>query len=68
MAPLTTYILYSGDLSKTYEYTTKSGYIHIVVYPDGSNLIHCENSTYQEIREAIQEIEIGIKFYGIQLK
>jgi hypothetical protein len=65
--------LYQYNYEKTdglrkYEYHTEFGWIRVEVFPDGSNTIFCEDSTYQEIREAIQEIEIGIKFYGIQLK
>ena len=53
---------------RKYEYQTEFGWIKVEIFPDGSNTIFCEDSTYQEIKEAIQEIEIGIKFYGIQLK
>ena len=65
--------LYEYHYEKTYglrkyEYHTEFGWIRVEILPDGSNTIFCEDSTYQEIKEAIQEIEIGIKFYGIKLK
>jgi hypothetical protein len=68
MTTLYQYHYEKTDGLRTYEYHTEFGWINVQVYPDGSNTIQCEDSSYQEIREAIQEIEIGIKFYGIQLK
>ena len=56
------------DGLRTYEYHTEFGWIRIEIYPDGSNTIHCEDSSYKEIREAIQQTEIGLKVEGIQLK
>jgi hypothetical protein len=57
-----------SDVLRTFEYDTQFGWINIQVYPDGSNTIDCMDSSYQEIREAIQQIEIGLKVEGIQLK
>jgi hypothetical protein len=68
MTTLYQYHYEKTDGLRIYEYYTEFGWINVQVYPDGSNTIKCEDSSYQEIREAIQEIEIGIKFYGIQLK
>ena len=56
------------DGLRSYSYHTEFGWIDIQVYPDGSNTIDCQDSSYQEIREAIQQIEIGLKLEGIQLK
>ena len=68
MATLYQYQYQKTDGLRTYEYRNEYGWIIIEVYPDGSNKINSADFSYQEIREAIQEIEIGIKFYGIQLK
>ena len=57
-----------SDGLRTYDYHTEFGWINVQVYPDGSNTLECEDSSYQEIREAIQQIETGLKVEGIQLK
>ena len=47
------------DGLRTYEYHTEFGWINVKVYPDDSITIKCEDSSYLEILEAIQEIRNG---------
>lgn len=57
-----------SDGLRTYEYHTEFGWIKVQVYPDGSNTIECEDSSMQEIRQTVYQIEIGLKLEGIQLQ
>ena len=58
----------ASDGLRTYEYHTEFGWIRVEVFPDGSNTIFCEDSSMKEIRQAIYQIEIGLKLEGIQLQ
>lgn len=68
MTRLTGYEFQKEDGLRRYYYDTEFGWITIEVYPDGSNTVECEDSSYEEIRQAIQQIEIGLNVEGIQLK
>jgi hypothetical protein len=67
MITLHTYTFDKSDGLRTYKYFTEFGWLDLAVYPDGSNTIHCEDTSFKEIQEIVKLVNEQLQAHGIEL-